>query len=74
MHSAWTDHRLKYNGSEIDDVRLSGKHTRVIWSPDITFKEKIGRRSEITTDNIFAMIESDGLVLMSQRYLDNFFD
>ena len=68
LHSYWNDHRLTFNGTDIDDIRLAGSKVDLIWTPDFTFEEKIGVASKITTDNKFVAIHDNGDVLFSQRF------
>ena len=67
LHCFWNDHRLTYNGSKIDDIRLAGNKVDLIWTPDFTFEAKIGIASKITMDNKFASIDENGDILFSQR-------
>ena len=67
MHSVWNDFRLAFNASVLDDLRLVGNKIDLIWTPDISFEEKIGIASKVTTDNKYAIISSNGDILFSQR-------
>lgn len=70
VHAYWNDFRLRFNSTEVEEIRLAGKHSEFLWVPDFTFEEKIGVASKITTDNKFAAIFPQGDVLLSQRYVE----
>ncbi len=67
IHQAWFDKRLSFDESQTDDLRLVGRNAELIWIPDTTFESELGRRSKVTIENMFAVIESNGYVLLSQR-------
>eukprot|EP00794_Sanderia_malayensis_P007101 gene7101-7904_t len=67
IHTVWVDHRLKFNQSLADDFRLVGQQTELIWTPDITFEQKLGKGSHVTDLNTFAAINSNGTILQSRR-------
>lgn len=68
LFQEWTDHRLNFEDSSLEQIQLDQKDIKKVWTPDTFFLQaKNGKLLDISKANTYLHIMKNGSVIYAMR-------